>query len=336
MSERLSLVYAGVDYWDRTAALFDGRVRPIGVDLTCVGVAEAGDLFKRLAHEAPYAAAEMSLASTVRLLAEGRARFVGLPVFPSKAFRHGQVFVRPGAGIWTPADLEGKRIGLVEYEMTSAVWIRGMLSDEYAFDPRRCTWFAGGWSAPATTFRSSEAPPGIDLTRLEPPQTLQSRLEQGDLDVILGPVGAETSPKEAMMERLFPNYEQMEQSYLERTGVFPIMHLVVLRRDVYERHPWTALALTEAFSLAKAAGWRRLLDEDTPPIMHPWIGREAAATHDLFGGDPFAYGVEANRLSLETLLRYCHEQGLTRSLVSIDELFPPEVLDWSEAKAVQA
>jgi 4,5-dihydroxyphthalate decarboxylase len=288
--------YAGANYYDRTRALERREVQPEGFDLEYVAYDNPAELFREMAQTAPYEASEMSLSTYMLQRSRGDDRLVGIPVFPSRAFRHGQVYVSAAAGIERPEDLRGKRVGVPEYQMTAAVWIRAFLEHDYGIAPDQVLWRIGGLKKPGYALLTTDAP---------------AAFRAGD-----------------GVERLFPDYRTVEAEYFERTGIFPIMHLVVVRRDVYEADPSIARALLEAFDESQRRALARMGSVGTLAVMHPWLAAELADLRTLFGGDPWASGVEANRQTIAALARYSVEQGLAGRELGPEDLFAHETLDW--------
>lgn len=331
MNERLKLVYAGVPYEDRVGALFRGEAQPDGVTLECLPFHDVADLFRRMSVFSEFPVAEMSIASTARMVGQGDSAFVALPIFLSRAFRHSQIYVRRDAEIDHPADLAGKRIGVIEYEMTAAVWIRGILSDDHHVNPSSIHWYTGGWEQPSTKHRSDHTYPGVELTRVRD-RSLIDLLMVGELDGVIGPKAPTAfSTTSNVISRLFADYRTVETDYFRRTGIYPMMHHVVIRREIYEENRWLALSLLDAFSRAKAAGLARLGDYDKPAVMHPWIIDDLRRLKDQLGvQDFFPYGIPANVGAIDTLLRYCAEQDITPGQLSIRDLYAEEIIDWAE------
>jgi 4,5-dihydroxyphthalate decarboxylase len=322
----LELTYAGLLYLDRTLPLLTGEVRPSGVDLRYEVFPRVEDLFRRQAQHAEFPVSEMSLGTFLVLTARGDAPFVGLPVFLSRHFRHREVYVNERAGITEPTALRGKRVAVPEYQMTAAVWVRGILRDEYGIEPEEIDWHTGGLREPAYAERLAvRLPAGVEVRRIPVDRTLEEMLQSGDLDALIT-----TEQPPAMREpgspirRLFTDYGEVERAYYSRTGIFPIMHLLVVRRDVYEANPWVAKSLTDAFTEAKAAGNARLRFQPSLPVGLPWLQEAIEEVDRDFDGDAFPYGVEPNRHVLDVMTRYMHEQGLTARRVGVDELFAPE------------
>jgi 4,5-dihydroxyphthalate decarboxylase len=320
----LKLTLACWDY-DRTRPLIDGRVRPDGIDLD-IKVLRPRQTFQRMLDKQEFDASELSLASYVALIGRGNCPFVAIPVALSKIFRHSCIYVRTDAGIRTPADLKGKRVGTTQYSATALVFMRGMLQHDYGVKPSDLHWFMGGLN----TF--TEQPliplnlPDVRLEFLPAGRTLEAMLEAGELDALLSiylpQLFLKGSPR---IVRLFPNFKEVEQDYYRRTGIFPIMHTVVLRRDVYEAHPWAANSLHQAFLAAKALAVDGLYDTDALQLALPWLLDHVEDAWRVFGKDFWSYGLEANRPTLAALGRYVHEQSLCPRPVSPDELFAPGV-----------
>ena len=337
----LRLRYAGVSYHDKTRALERGEVVPEGIELEYVQFDHVGELFRVMAQNPDsFDASEMSLSTLTMMVSRGDDRLVGFPVFPSKAFRHSQVYVNTASGIEKPEDLRGRKVGVPEYQMTAAVWIRAFLEHDYGVSPAEIHWLTGGLSTPHYEERlHHEPPPGVTIDLIPPGKTLLEMLDSGEIDAL----STAQQPKPFIADtgrvrRLFPDYRAVEEEYLQRTGYFPIMHTAVLRRAIYEEHPWAARALLEAFEESKRQGRARLRNLDTLAVMHPWIAAELDELKGPFarlGGDPFVYGIGPNRHVLDALMEYSHAQGLSDHKVEIEDLYAPETHDWAPA-GVQA
>ncbi|MGH9183936.1 MAG: ABC transporter substrate-binding protein [Acidimicrobiales bacterium] len=325
---RLQLTYAGLSYLDRSQPLESGAVEIPGVDLNYVAFRSPGDLFRRQSRGAEFPSSEMSLSTFVMLVARGDDRFVGIPVFISRNFRHSQVYVNAASGVSRPDDLVGRHVGVVEYQMTAALWVRAFLHHDHGVAPADVRWWEGGLLEPGFQERFPvELPPDVRVGRIPPDRTLEGMLASGDLDALVTvqpprAFGSAGSP----VRRLFPDHRRVEREYYERTGLFPIMHLVVLRRDVYEADRWLAASLLQGFSAAKLAGQRRLRSVAGLAVGLPWLEAFLQEVDELFGGDAFPYGVPRNRQVIEAACRYSYEQGLSPRVVAAEELFAPEVL----------
>lgn len=321
--ERLFLTVACGDY-DRTKALQDGTVQPEGIRLNYIPM-QSEEIFWRMTSHLEFDASEMSLANYVILLSRGQAPFVAIPVFPSRLFRHGCIFVHADSGIRRPEDLKGKRVGTPEYAMTATVWIRGFLKDDYGVGPEDVLWLTGGQETPGRKERVElRLPPGVEVRPIPENRTLNDMLERGEIDALISArIPAAILRGSPKVRRLFPDYREVEADYYRRTGIFPIMHVVVIRKDVYERHPWTAASLFKAFEEAKERAFQRMRITNAPVYMLPWLFAEVESLRELFGPDWWPYGIEPNRGTLETLVRYLAEQGLIERTLKIEEIFAP-------------
>ncbi|HIB12988.1 MAG TPA: ABC transporter substrate-binding protein [Dehalococcoidia bacterium] len=318
----LDLNIACWDY-DRTRPLTDGRVQPEGINLD-ITVLRPREIFPRMLQDQEFHASEMSLASYVILKARDQCPFVAIPVMLSKIFRHDCIYVRPDAGINEPADLRGKRIGLPQYSSTAGVFIKGLMQHEYGVSPQQMTWFMGGQDTPAPApLVPLDLPDDIHLEFIPEDKTLEGMLADGELDALFATyipnLFLSGSPTIA---RLFPNFKEVEQDYYRRTGIFPIMHTVVIREDVHREHPWVAASLYEAFSQAKDLAVGGLYDTDALALTLPFLIDHLEESRRIFGSDYWSYGVESNRPALEGLSQYVVDQGLAPRVVSTEELFP--------------
>jgi 4,5-dihydroxyphthalate decarboxylase len=321
----LKLTLACWDY-DRTRPLMDGRVRPAGIDLD-IKVLRPRQTFQRMLDEEEFHVSELSLASYTALKGRGECRFVAVPVALSKIFRHSCIYVRTDAGIAAPADLKGKRVGTSQYGSTALVFMRGMLQHDYGVAPSDLHWFLGGLNTPTEQpLVSLDLPESVRLDFLKAGETLEGKFAAGELDALLSiyipSLFRAGSPRIA---RLFPNFKEVEQDYFRRTQIFPIMHTVVLRRDVHEEHPWAARSLYQAFAAAKDLAIAGLYDSDALRLSLPWLLDHVEEAWRVLGKDFWSYGLEANRPTLSAIGRFVHEQGLSPRTVSPDEMFAPGV-----------
>ena len=324
---RLRMTLACWDY-DRTRALADGTVRPEGIDLVYLQQPVEETFFRMLRHR-EFDCAEMSLSSYALSLGRDERPFVAIPAFPSRFFRHSCIFVSARSGITQPADLAGRRVGSPEYQMTAPVWIRGILADEYGVPVASPQYLTGGEEEPGRTEKLAlDLPPGIRVARIDAGQTLARMLADGEIDALYtarAPSTFRTQPE--AVRRLFPDYVAVEREYFRRTRIFPIMHTVVIRRDVYERNRWCARELYKAFVRAQAATYRGLEETAAHKAMLPWLTAHVEDAQRTLGADWWAYGLDPNRHVLETFLRYHHEQGLSKRRLAPEELFAPETLE---------
>jgi 4,5-dihydroxyphthalate decarboxylase len=324
---KLRLSLACWDY-DRTRALMDGSVRPDGVELTYLNL-PVEETFFRMLRNREFDVAEMSLSSyTVSMFREPRP-FVAIPVFPSRFFRHSSIYINANAGIREPKDLIGKRIGTPEYQMTAPVWIRGILSEHYGVPVDSATYFTGGEEEPGRSEKIKlDLPPRIKVQPIGETQTLASMLASGEIDALYTARMPSTfSMQGGSVRRLFPNYKEIEQEYYRKTGIFPIMHTVAIRRDVYEGNRWIAQSLYKAFVEAQERTYEDLYMTAALKAMLPWLTSHVEETRELMGDDFWSYGLPPNRATLATFLRYHHEQGLSKRLLEPHELFAPEAME---------
>jgi 4,5-dihydroxyphthalate decarboxylase len=321
---RLRLSLACWDY-DRTRALMDGRVRPDGIDLVYQPL-EVEETFFRQARFHEFDVSEMSFSSYCLSKSKGDP-FVAIPVFPSRMFRHANIWVNAASGIREPSDLRGKRFACPEYQLTANVWIRGILDDEYGVTPESVTYVTGGEEEPGRPEKLAlSLPDGIRVEPIGPEQTLSAMLASGEIDAFHGPRTPSTASAPGV-RRLFPDYVAVEKEYYRKTRVFPIMHVVVIRRDVYERDRWIAMALVKAFVAAQRYAYDDYRQTAALKSMLPWSAAEAETTRELMGEAWWPYGVAPNLTVLETFTRYHHRQGLSPSPLAVHELFAPETLE---------
>jgi 4,5-dihydroxyphthalate decarboxylase len=264
-----------------------------------------------------------------RVRALASAAFPAIPAFPSRYFRHSCIFISAKSGIREPAELKGKRVGVPEYQMTAPVWIRGILSDEYGVKVTEVQHFSGGEEEPGRDEKIKlHLPPEIRLKTIGKSQTLSRMLADGELDALVTARAPSTFRKEPdKVQRLFPNYVEMEKDYYRRTRIFPIMHTVVLRRDVYERNPWIAQSLYKACVASKAKAYELYNQTAAMPSMLPWTVAHVEEARREMGEDWWSYGLSPNRQVLDTFLRYHHEQGLSKRRFAPEELFAKETLE---------
>lgn len=302
-----------------------GEVRPAGIDLTFLSM-PVEEAFWRMTRHAEFDASEMSASSYLLRRSLGDDALIAIPVFTSRFFRHSCVFVNAEVGIRTPQDLRGKRVGVPEYQITAAVWIRGFLEDDYGVHPSEIDWVQGDLVQPGRVEKIALDIPGVRITPIGEGPTLSAMIAAGEIDACIG-ARAPATFDGVRVTRLFADVRQVEADYFRRTGIFPIMHLIVIRRTILDKHPWVARSLYDAFREAK----RRTMEAlDSAAALHvtlPWLIPEVEATRALMGEDYWPYGLEPNRATLEALVRHSHHQGLARRLVSVEELFAPSTLD---------
>ena len=324
---RLRLSLACWNY-DRTRALMDGSVQPDGIELTYLDLPVEETFFRMIRHR-EFDVAEMSLSSyTVSLFREPRP-FVAIPVFPSRFFRHSCIYVNANAGIREPRDLVGKRVGTPEYQMTAPVWIRGILAEHYGVPVDSVTYFTGGEEEPGRVEKQKlDLPARIRVQPIAASQTLARMLAEGEIDALhTARMPSTFRTGQGRVRRLFEDYKAVEQQYFRDTGIFPIMHTVVVRREVYEQNRWVAQALFKAFVEAQRRTYDDLDVTAALKSMLPWLTAHVEEARALMGDDYWSYGFARNRATLATFLRYHHEQGLSPRLLPPEELFAPETME---------
>ena len=324
---KIHLTLACWDY-DRTRALQDGRVQVEGVELTYLPL-RVEETFWRMLRYQEFDAAELSMGSYLMAREKGFPKLIAIPVFPSRAFRHSCVYINTASGIKEPKDLAGKRVGVPEYQITMAIWARGILQHEYGVKPEQMKWFTGGEEHPGREDKiKHDLPKSLDIRPIGPDQTLSSMLERGEIDAMISAhmpsPFVRRSPK---VRRLIPNFPEVEREYYRRTKIFPIMHTVALREDFYEKNPWVAQSLCKAFAESKSICQEAMYEFSALKYMLAWSIAGMEEERELFGEELWPYGLEANRHVLETLVQYAHEQGLIKSRLELKSLFAPSTLD---------
>jgi 4,5-dihydroxyphthalate decarboxylase len=324
---KLDLSVAMGDY-DRTRALVDGSVQIDGVAPVFM-LLSPEEMFFRAFRHADFDVCELSLSSFALRTARGDNPYIGVPVFPSRAFRHTAIVVRTDRGIERPADLKGRRIGTPEYQLSACVWARAILQDDFAVQPSDIRWVRGGMEQPGRAEKIALAlPPQVRIEDAPADRTLSGMLEAGEIDGIIGPrLPACFERGTAPVEWLFRDPTAAAADYFRRTGIYPIMHLLGVRRTLADAHPWLPAALYKAFERAKALALVQLADTSATKVTLPFIEEQLRAARALLGADFWSYGVETNRKVLDTFLRHHHAQGLAPRRVAVDELFHPSTLE---------
>jgi len=310
--------------YDRMLALYTGEVKPDGIDLEFLAIDDPREIFDRMGRDLEFDACEMSSSEVISRHAASRREMVALPVFPSRVFRHGFVTVNRKF-VKTPKDLEGKRIGTPLYTQTAAVFIRGMLKDEHGVDLSSARWVQGATNSPES-HGNPAAPAPLNKVSIEQNRSgysLSELLERGDIQAIIGSGLPDALRSNPDVRRLFPDFHAAEMESYRRTRVFPIMHLVAMRRDTYEKHPFIAASLYQAMDQAKAIALAKMREVGALRYMLPGMMAELDEIDAVFGGDPWPYGVEPNRPTLDALMRYLAEQSLIKAPIPLEELFMP-------------
>lgn len=314
--------------YDRTRALADGSVRPDGIDLNYLEMPVEETFFRMLRHQ-EFDAAELSLSSYTVSLSRPQRPFVAIPVFPSRFFRHSCIYVNAASGIREPRDLIGKRVGTPEYQMTAPVWIRGILADHYGVPVDSVTYFTGGEEEPGRSEKIKlDLPANIRVEPIGPTQTLARMLLDGEIDALYTARMPSTfRTGGGRVKRLFEDYPEVERKYFRETGIFPIMHTVAIKREVYEANRWVAQSLYKAFCESQRRTYEDLQETAALKAMLPWLTAHLEETRREMGDDYWSYGFRPNRETLATFLRYHHEQGLSPKLLAPEELFAPETFE---------
>jgi 4,5-dihydroxyphthalate decarboxylase len=320
---KLELTMACATY-DRVKPIADGRVKIENVDLSFFDI-DPEEGFKRAFQSHEFDITELSTSTHILTTARGDAHYMAIPIFTSRVFRHGAIYIRTDRGIKSPQDLRGKVVGVPEYQMTAALWARGVLSDEYGVQAKDMRWRNGGLHHPGRIERTPiNLPPEIELEPIPAGKTLSDMLASGEHDaMITGRVPNCFTEGAPNVGRLFPNVREVEEAYYRKTEMFPIMHLISIRRSLVEQHPWLASSVVKAFMHAKRIAMHELTDYGCYFVMLPWHEDDVARAQAVMGADVWPYGIKANRKQIETMARWSVEQGLAKRLVTVEELFAP-------------
>jgi 4,5-dihydroxyphthalate decarboxylase len=319
---KLQLSIALGDY-DRTRPLIDGRVLIDGVDPVYMTLSPEEMFFRAMRQEA-FDLTELSFSSYTVKTSEGSCPYVAVPVFLSRAFRHTSIYVRKDR-IQKPQDLKGKRIGIPEYQLTANVWARALLQDDYGVAPSDVTWVRGGIDQPGRPEKIKlQLPANIRIEEAPEGTTISELLDRGEIDGFMAPrppnAKALANPNVAW---LFDDPTAVAKDYYQRTKVFPIMHVLGIRKSLLAQHPWLAVAAIKAFEQSKAIALDLLSDTSATKVTLPFVEEQLKAARDAMGPDYWSYGVDTNRQTLETFLRHHHAQGLSKRLMSVNEIFHP-------------
>ncbi|MGA3125703.1 MAG: ABC transporter substrate-binding protein [Candidatus Korobacteraceae bacterium] len=318
--------------YDRVRPIMDGRVQVEGCEINFIKVSPE-ECFHRAWYYQDFDVSEIGLSGYIIATSRGTgiggvSPYVAIPAFLSRTFRCSGIYIRTDRGIEKPEDLKGKRVGVPEYQITAAIWSRGYLADEYGIKAEDINWVQGSMDNPGRKDKwPNNLPKGFPLQHLTGNQTINDLLQNGELDAFIGP----RTPRcyrdgKTPVRRLFEDFETVEKAYYRKTHIFPIMHAVGIRRELYEKHPWLALNLYLAFSEAKRISQAELFETAALKIGLPWVVSSALSAQEVMGPDIFAYGVEASRPTLEAAIRYSVDQYMAVRPVTIEELFPPNTL----------
>lgn len=319
---KLKLTVACNDY-DRTRGLKDGSIPIEGCEINLFNFSSE-EIFFRTHHGQQFDICEMSMSRYLINTSRGEGDYAALPVFLSRMFRHSAIYIRTDRGIKTAADLRGKLVGVPEYQMTAALWTRGLLEDQYDVKPQEIHWRNGGLEmAGRTELLDLDLPKSIDLQSIPSDRTLSELLASGELDAVIASKRPSCFSKgHPHVARLFPDYRQAERDYFKQSRIFPMMHVLGVRRTLLEEHPWLADSVYKAFLEAKQACLPRLAEFGIMIDTLPWLAAEVEETKAIMGEDYWPYGIEANRVTIDAMLRYSYSQGLSARLLTIDDLFP--------------
>lgn len=321
-------------HYDRTKLLADGTVKISGADASFHGARIVPEIFEAMIRKRAYDVSELGMTYFLRTFAEKEPPFLAIPVFPVRSFRHGAVYINKGSGITRPEDLAGKRIGeLALYGHDAGVMSKGILSDDYGVKPGQSCWIVGGIDFPMDpiTFVPHPVPQGVEVEWAGKDADLGKMLEAGEIDALISADAPKcVLDKSPRVGRLFEDYEAVEQDYYRRTGIFPIMHAVVVTRELALEAPELVKAVYDGFCAAKdqmAAQYVEGMTFNNMAVMLPWLTKLIGGVRDLLGGDWWPYGIAANRAAIDAVLRYHYEQGLTARRFAIEDVFVPGLLD---------
>jgi 4,5-dihydroxyphthalate decarboxylase len=319
---KLALSIAIGDY-DRVRPLVDGAVQIDGVDPVFM-LLEPEEIFFRAFRHADFDICELSMSSFTLKTAAGDCPYVGIPVFPSRSFRHNSIYIRTDRGIVRPEDLNGRRVGVPEYQVTANVWTRAVLEDEYGVKPSEIIWVRGGYEQPGRIEKITlDLPQDVRIEDAPEGATISGLLADGAIDAVIGPRAPSCFGRHPQVGWLFPDHAASAAEWFRKTGIFPIMHILGIRRTLAERHPWLPAALMKAFEQAKSHAVARLGDLAALKVTLPFLDDHLLRTKQLMGDDFWSYGLEANRHVLEVFLRRHHAEGLSSRALMPEELFHP-------------
>ncbi|MEI7806550.1 MAG: 4,5-dihydroxyphthalate decarboxylase [Hyphomicrobiales bacterium] len=321
---KLHLTLAAGDY-DHMRDLISGAVTADGIVLTPF-VLPIEEIFFRFIKNLEWDVSELSMGKFVGFASHEISPFIGIPVFPSRVFRHSAFYVRSDAKISKPKDLEGKTVGIPEWAQTAGIYARGFLSESCGVDLAKIRWVQAGINEPGRGEKIElNLPKGVHYENRKD-KSVSGMLLAGEIDAAISArVPDAFSKGGGKVVRLFPDYRSEEAQYYEKTGIYPIMHVMAIRRAVFERYPWVAMNLYKAFDEAKHRSQERMNDLTASRVPVPWAATIADELGKNFGADAFPYGLEANRKTLDAFCRFAHDQGVTTRRMTPEELFPPEV-----------
>ena len=307
-----------INPYDHVRDLLSGEVRATGIDVVPLEL-PIEEIFYRFTKFREWQASEMSFGKVISLMSEEKPEIICVPVFLSRVFRHSAIYLPENSAAKKPKDLEGKRVGIPEWAQTAGIYVRGMLAHEYGVDLARIQWFQAGVREPGRVEKVElKLPAGVRIER-KADRTLVDMLERGDLDAVM-------SAREVPGRRLFQDYRSAEAEYWKKTRIFPVMHVLALRRDVYEHNRWIAMNLFQAFLEAKRRSMARVSEFGLSHLPLPWVPDHTRQWREIAGEDFWPYGIEPNRPTLEAFLQYGYEQGVCKKRLKVEDLFAPETL----------
>jgi 4,5-dihydroxyphthalate decarboxylase len=322
---KLKLTFA-CGLYDRMVPLYTGEVQAEGIDLNFIANDSPRDIFDRMGGGQEFDLSEMSSSETIQRHSKGNSPFVAIPVFPSRVFRHGHISINKKSGIKSPKDLEGKRVGVPLYTQTAAIFHRGVLQHEYGVNWENIHWVQGALNHAGSHGNPSVLPLLKPIKHIETApadKSLSDLLSEGKIDAIAATGMPSCYRKNPDIQRLWPNFREVEREFFQRTRIFPIMHLIAIRRDTYEKNPFIASSLFKAFNQSKNAALAKMNETGALRYMLPWLGTELEEIHEVFKGDPWPYGIEPNRPTLDALVTYLTEQNLIAKKLPLEEIFAP-------------
>jgi 4,5-dihydroxyphthalate decarboxylase len=325
LPSKLPLTLA-ISPYDHVDDLVNGRVAPEGIELTCLTDMRIEEIFYRFIVNREWDVSEMAMGKYVAMRAQGDDSLIAIPVFPSRIFRHGAMFVRRNGEVKEPIDLRGRKVGVPEWAQTAAIYSRAVLAHEYGVDIRSIKWVQAGVDQPGRIEKVKiELPPEIELVR-RPEATLNAMLASGELDAVLSAQAPACFDQEnSNIRRLIENFVEVEAEYYRRTGIMPIMHVIAIRKEVFDRAPWVAGNLVKAFEEAKRRSIERLTHATHQLYPMQWCFEYMHKLRGIFGEDHWPYGIDPNRKTLEAFLLYAFEQGVCARHITIEEIFPKQV-----------
>jgi 4,5-dihydroxyphthalate decarboxylase len=326
MSDKLSLSMAVSEY-DHVRDLTSGAVRAEGIRLTCLDLPTEEIFFRSLKYN-EFDVCELSMGKYISLISQGDDTFSGIPVFPSRAFRQSSAYVLRDGPVKCVEDLRGRKVGLPEWAQTAAIYSRGFLTHEYGLRLADIHWIQAGTNQAGRVEKVElRLPAGVKLEPV-PNKSLNEMLLSGEVDAVFaGNPPAAFKQGDPRVVQLFPNYQSVEQAYFEKTRIFPIMHIVAIKRGVLKQHPWVARNLFKGFEEAKRRSLARAAEPTASRFPIPWSVYYFERAQAIFGSDPFPYGIEANKTTLDAFARFSEEQGVSHRLVGLEELFWPTMGD---------